>query len=334
MRVTITGAAGFLGRKLTNRILERGTLAGPSGAEETVSELVLFDVVEAPRPAAGAVDVRILEGDIIDPATVDALFAAPPDSLFHLAAVMSGQAEEDFDLGMRVNLDGTRGLLEACRHRAQAPRFLMPASVAVMGGDSMPETIRDETAPTPTNSYGTQKAICELLVNDYSRKGFIDGRVVRLPTVVVRPGRPNRAASSFASGMIREPMQGEPGVVPVPKDTPIWIMSPRQAIETLLYAHDLPAEKLGHNRIITPVGLTVTVGEMAEALRRVGGEEPYRRLEWGHDPEIARIICGWAGRFESERARRLGFKGDDSMDAIIRAFIEDDMIKPGERSPA
>jgi D-erythronate 2-dehydrogenase len=267
-----------------------------------------------------------MTGDLTAPGVVDKLLAQPADSVFHLAAIMSGQCEEDFDLGMRVNLDGTRALLEGLRRQKNAPRLVMPASVAVMGG-KMPEVVPDTFMCTPTNSYGTQKAICELLISDYSRRGFLNGRVVRLPTIVVRPGKPNKAASSFASGMIREPLQGVDSVVPVPPETKMWIMSPRMAIETLIYAHDLAGEKLGDRRTITPVGLTVTVAEMAESLRRVGGEAPYKRLSWGQDAAISKIICGWAGAFESTRAKGLGFKSDTNMDAIVKAFIEDDMAK-------
>jgi nucleoside-diphosphate-sugar epimerase len=333
MRVLITGAAGFLGRKLAARLMETGRLAGPNDGGRPIAEMVLFDIVEAPTPAGGKVAVKIVSGDIGDPATVKGLFAEPVDSVFHLAAVVSSQAEEDFDLGMRVNFDATRALLEACRRQGDRPRFVMPASVAVMGGE-LPDVVEDDTAPTPTNSYGTQKAMCELLVNDASRRGFVDGRTVRLPTIVVRPGKPNRAASSFASGIIREPLKGEAMTVPVPKDTALWLMSPRTAIATLIHAHDLPAAKLGKSRILTPIGITVTVAEMAEALGRVAGPEALGRIAWGNDPAIARIVCGWPGRFASTRARALGFPADADMDGIIRAFIEDEMAGPGAVGPA
>ncbi len=331
MRVIITGAAGFLGKKLAQKLIEKGTVAGPGDSQQPITELVLFDVVAGPKPEAKGIAVEVVTGDMTDPATIAKLFAKPVDSMFHLAAVVSSQAEEDFDLGMRVNFDGTRGLLEALRKQGNKPRFMMPASVAVMGGD-LPEVIQDDTAPTPGNSYGVQKAMCELLVHDYSRKGFIDGRTVRLPTITVRPGKPNRAASSFASGIIREPLQGEKTVVPVPKDTELWILSPRKAIDTLIHAHDLPAAQLGKSRMITPVGITVTVGEMVEALRRVAGDEPVGRIQWQEDPAIMAIVCGWPGRWASTRAKALGFKADESMDAIIKAFIEDDMVKPGATS--
>ncbi len=331
MRVLITGAAGFLGRKLASRLAETGRLAGPDGVGRTIAELLLFDIIEAPIPRGGKVAVEAISGDIGDPAIIKGLFAKPVDSIFHLAAVVSSQAEEDFDLGMRVNFDATRALIEACRRQGGAPRFVMPASVAVMGGD-LPEVIEDDTAPTPTNSYGTQKAMCELLVNDASRRGFVDGRTVRLPTIVVRPGKPNRAASSFASGIIREPLRGEAMTVPVPKETALWLMSPRTAIATLIHAHDLPAAKLGKSRILTPIGITVTVAGMAEALGRVAGPGALGHIAWGHDPAIARIVCGWPGRFASTRAKALGFPADTDMDAIVRAFIEDEMPPSNERT--
>lgn len=327
MRVIITGAAGFLGRKLAARLLEKGTLAGPGGSPKAITELVLFDVIEPPAMKGGRIAVEAVTGDLGDPATVAELFAKPVDSVFHLAAVVSAQAEEDFDLGMRVNFDATRGLLMACRKQGSAPRFVMPASVAVLGGD-LPDVVPDNLAPTPTNSYGAEKAMCEILVNDCSRKGFVDGRTVRLPTIVVRPGKPNRAASSFASSIIREPLQGDTMTVPVPKSTPMWLMSPRTAIETLIHTHDLPAAKLGTSRILTPMGITVTVAEMVEALKRVAGEEPLKRITWGEDSAIVKIVCGWPGRFASTRAKALGFPVDKDMDTIIRAFIEDDMVKP------
>ena len=326
MRVVITGAAGFLGQKLARKLCEKKTLAGADGSQQAITELVLFDVIESPKPDAGGIAIEVMTGDMTEAAILDKLFAKPADSVFHLAAVVSSQAEADYELGMRVNFDGTRALLDACRKQGNTPRFVMPASVAVMGGD-MPDVIQDDTAPTPTNSYGTEKAMCELLINDCSRRKFVDGRVVRLPTITVRPGKPNLAASSFASGVIREPMQGDTTVVPVPKDTELWVLSPRGAINTLVHTHELDAAKLGTSRIITPMGLTVTVGEMVEAMRRVAGDEPVNRISWKEDPAIMNIVCGWPGRWASTRAKPLGYKADESIDAIIQAFIDDDMVK-------
>ncbi|MHB8770260.1 MAG: D-erythronate dehydrogenase [Syntrophales bacterium] len=327
MRVVITGAAGFLGQRLTKKLIEKGSLAGPGERQLPITEMVLFDVIEPPSPAAGEIAIETLTGDIRQIEDVVRLFAKPADSCFHLSAVMSGQSEENFDLGMAVNLDGTRNLLQALRRQGNRPRFVMPSSVAVMGGDLMPELIRDDTAAYPTNSYGTWKAICELLVNDFSRKGFINGRVIRLPTIVVRPGKPNQAASSFCSGMIREPLQGDRSNVPVPPDTAIWVASPRSAVQFLIRTHELPEETIGITRIITPPGLTVTAREMAEALRRVAGEETYNRLTWQVEPVIADIVGAWPGWWESKRARGWGYVADPDFDAIIRIFIEGDMMR-------
>lgn len=333
MRVVITGAAGFLGRKLTQRLIEKGSLAGPGEGQFPITEMVLFDVSQVPRPAAGGIRIETLTGDIRNEGDVARLFATPADTCFHLAAVMSGQSEEDFDLGISVNLDGTRNLLQALRRQGNRPRFVMPSSVAIMGGDLMPDLILDSTAAQPTNSYGTWKAICELMVNDFSRRGFIDGRVVRLPTIVVRPGKPNRAASSFCSGMIREPLQGETANVPVPPDTEIWVASPRSAVQFLIRTHELPGETIGITRIVTPPGLTVTAGEMAAALRRVGGEAAFGRLTWQVDPAIAEIVCAWPGRWESKRARDWGYVADPDFDAIIGIFLADDIAREGHKSP-
>ena len=333
MRVVITGAAGFLGRKLTRKLIEKGSLAGPGEEQFPITEMVLFDLGEAPRPAAEGIAVETLTGDIRKAQDIARLFAKPADSCFHLAAVMSGQSEEDFDIGMAVNLGGTRNLLQVLHKQGNRPRFVMPSSVAVMGGDLMPDMIRDDTAAHPTNSYGTWKAICELMVNDFARKGFLDGRVVRLPTVVVRPGKPNRAASSFCSGMIREPLQGEPANVPVPPDTAIWVASPRSAVQFLIRTHELPGETIGITRIVTPPGLTVTAREMAAALRRVGGEEAYSRLTWQVEPAIAAIVCAWPGRWEAKRARAWGYVADPDFDSIIRIFLADDIARNRGEDP-
>lgn len=320
MRVVITGGAGFIGRKLAERLACEGSLDGAG-----IDELVLFDVVAPPAPQADF-KVETVTGDIADAGQLQALLSAPTEAVFHLAAIVSGQAEAEFDTGMHINLDGTRHLLEACRHQPAPPRLVFSSSVAVFGGD-VPATIQDTTAPTPQTSYGGQKAIGELLVNDYSRKGFVDGRSLRLPTVVVRPGKPNRAASTFASSIIREPLQGEPAVCPVDPDAEMWIASPRSIVASLLHAYRLPAEALGASRIVTLPGLTVSIGEMVEALRRVAGPEVAGRIAWEKDEQIAAIVAGWSAHFAPERALALGFPQDSSMDDIIRAFIEDDLAR-------
>ncbi len=231
MKVLITGGAGFLGRRLAAQLLARGELAGPNGAPERIDELLLLDVVEA----SGFSDARVktLVGDIADRAVLERAIDTQTGAIFHLAAIVSGQAEADFELGMRINLDASRSLLEVCRALGHRPRVLFTSSVAVYGGE-LPEVVLDETALNPQSSYGTQKAIAELLLGDYARRGFVDGRVLRLPTISVRPGRPNAAASSFASGIIREPLNGEDAVCPVPLDTRLWLLSPRRAIDALV----------------------------------------------------------------------------------------------------
>jgi nucleoside-diphosphate-sugar epimerase len=245
------------------------------------------------------------------------------DSVFHLAAVVSGQAEADTDLGYRVNLDGTRAVLDACRALGTCPRVVFASSLAIYGGALPPAD--DETPLTPQTSYGTQKAIGELLVNDYSRKGFVDGRAVRLPTVVVRPGRPNRAASTFASSMIREPLAGREAVCPVSPDTVMALASPRRIVAGLVHAHDLPGGAFGASRSLQLPGFSVAVGEMAEAVRRAQGSEAYARIRWQPDPQIQRIISGWPRALHAPRAEALGFAADSGIDEVIQAFIEDDL---------
>lgn len=322
MRIVITGGAGFVGRKLAQRILERGGLVGPSGAEEKVDELVLFDIAAAAMPADKR--VKLVTGDIADAATLRRLIAPGTGSVFHLAAVVSAQAEAEFDTGMRVNLDGTRAVLEACRALPVPPRVVFASSIAVYGGD-VPDTITDTTPLTPQTSYGIQKACGELLVGDYSRKGFIDGRALRLPTIVVRPGKPNRAASTFASSIIREPLSGVDTVCPVSAQSFMPLMSPRRLVSAVLRAHDLPGSAYGFSRSLLLPGLRITVGEMVEALRRAAGETATARIEWRPDPVIQRIVDGWPRALEAKRAAALGIEGDDDMDEVISGFIEDDL---------
>ena len=244
--------------------------------------------------------------------------------MFHLAAIVSGQAEADTDLGYRVNLDGTRAVLDACRALGTAPRLIFASSLAVYGG-ALPTEVGEDTALTPQSSYGAQKAIGELLVNDYSRKGFIDGMALRLPTVVVRPGLPNRAASTFASSMIREPLTGREAVCPVSPDTIMALASPRRIVAGLVHALDLPSGALGASRSLQLPGFSVSVGEMAEALRRAGGEEAYRRIRWEPDPQIQAIISSWPQMLAAPRAEALGFGRDSGIDEVVSAFIEDDL---------
>lgn len=322
MNVVITGGAGFLGRRLAGQLLARGQLAGPDGRAHPIEQLVLVDIA----PADGLDDARVRQvvGDIADAAVLARAIDAQTGVVFHLAAIVSGQAEADFDLGMRINLDASRALLERCRALGHAPRVVFTSSVAVFGG-ALPAVVPETMALMPQTSYGTQKAIGELLVGDYTRRGFVDGRVLRLPTISVRPGKPNRAASSFASGIIREPLNGEPAVCPVGPEARMWLLSPRKAIEAIVAACELPASALGTLRSLNLPGLSATVGEMVAALERVAGPEPARRIRWERDAQIERMVASWPGALDASRALSLGLSGDASVDDLVRAYIEDDL---------
>jgi D-erythronate 2-dehydrogenase len=313
MRIVITGGCGFLGRRLALHLLERDDL----------EELALFDNARPALPLPEDQRLSVVAGDIADRDTVRRVIAPGTGSVFHLAAVVSGEAEADTDLGYRVNLDGTRAVLDACRALGTCPRLVFASSLAVYGG-KLPEIVGEETSLTPQTSYGTQKAIGELLVNDYTRKGFVDGRALRLPTVVVRPGRPNRAASTFASSMIREPLTGREAVCPVSADTVMALASPRRVVEALLRANELPGDVFGASRSLQLPGFSVPVGELAEAVRRAGGEAAYARIRWQPDPQVQRIVAGWPRALDTARALALGFPADTDIDEVIEAFIEDD----------
>jgi len=318
MRIVITGGCGFLGRRVAIRLLQQGCGLGP------IDELVLFDNAAPTLPLPDDKRVRLITGDIADRDTVARLIAPGTDAVFHLAAIVSGEAEANPDLGYRVNLDGTRAVLDACRALATAPLLVFASSLAVYGG-ALPPAVGDDTALTPQTSYGTQKALGELLVNDYSRKGFVDGRALRLPTVVVRPGRPNRAASTFASSIIREPLAGQDAVCPVMPETVMALASPRRIVEGLVHALDLPGAAFGTSRSLQLPGFSVAVGEMAAALRRAGGAAAYARIRWQPDPQIQRIVSGWPQALATPRAEALGFGRDSGIDEVIAAFIEDDL---------
>lgn len=327
MKVVITGGAGFLGRKLAAEVLRRGRLTNPKGELEPVEQLVLFDHVEPASPVPGDNRVVLRSGDIADRALVAEIVGRDTDSIFHLASVVSAGAEEDFDLGYRTNLEGMLAVLEAARATGRRPRLVFTSSLASFGGEFV-DHVDDRTPQTPQTSYGTQKAIGELLANDYSRKGFVDARSVRLPTIAIRPGRPNKAASTWVSSIIREPLQGEEAVCPVTEDARMVVLSPRRAVAGLAELHDLPDGALGPWRSLNFPGIAVSVAEMVAALRAVGGEEAVRRIRWEPAPAIQRIVAGWPADFGWEKARALGFTADPSMEAVIRAFVEDDMVRP------
>ena len=322
MKVLVTGGAGFLGQRLARALLARGTLAGTDGRPERIERLTLLDLA----PAEGLDDPRVetVGGDVGDDAVLRRLVDAGTGCVFHLAAVVSAQAEADFELGMRVNLDATRGLLDACRRLPRPARLVATSSVAVYGGE-LPAVVTDDTALRPQSSYGVAKAMGELLVADYTRRGWVDGRVLRLPTVSVRPGKPNRAASSFASGIVREPLSGEEAVCPVPPETRLWLLSPRKAVEGLVRGHELPSTALGSVRTVNLPGLSVTVAEMVAALGRVAGPEAVARIRWERDPLVERIVSSWPGAWDTRRALSLGFAGDASFDDVVRAYVEDDL---------
>ncbi len=321
MRVVITGGAGFLGKLLVAKILERGELTDASGQRREVSELVLVDMAAA-HGEAWIADKRVSQviGDVADRNVLAQAMAANTGSVFHLAAVVSGQAEADFDIGMRVNVDSTRTLLELTRTLPTPPKFVFTSSIAVFGG-ALPAVLPDDQILTPQGSYGAQKAMGELLVSDMSRKGMIDGRALRLPTVTVRPGKPNQAASSFASGIIREPLAGVDAVCPVAPDARMWVQSPPRVIDNLLIGHEAPASSLVNTRSISVPGITVSVRDMVDSLRRVAGEAVADRVTWQLDPTIDRLVSSWPQAFSAERGRLLGMTADASFDDMVRAYM-------------
>jgi nucleoside-diphosphate-sugar epimerase len=314
MRIVVTGGCGFLGRRLALSLLAHGK----------ADEIVLFDSMPPALPLPEDPRLRLATGDIADRDAVRRVITPGSDAVFHLAAVVSGEAEADTDLGYRVNLDGTRAVLDACRALGSCPRLVFASSLAVYGG-RLPAIVGDDTPLTPQTSYGTQKAIGELLVNDYSRKGFVDGRAVRLPTVVVRPGRPNRAASTFASSIIREPLAGREAICPVSPDTVMALISPRRVVAALEAVLDVPGEAFGTNRSLQLPAFSVAVEEMAEAVRRAGGAEAFNRIRWQPDPLVQQIVSGWPPALSARRAEALGFAADREIAEVVRAFIDDDL---------
>ena len=328
MRIVITGGAGFLGSRLARAILARGSLTDARGERRPIQRLVLLDVV---APALSDPRVSTVTGDLADPALIERVVTPDTDAVFHLAAVVSGQAEAEFDVGMRVNVDATRTLLERCRSLARPPKFVFTSSLAVFGG-SLPDPVPDDARLTPQTSYGAQKAIGEFLVYDMTRKGYIDGRSLRLPTITVRPGKPNKAASSFASSVIREPLNGLEAPCPVADSTRIWVSSPRTVIENLLVGHDVPAARFAHTRSINVPGMCVSVGEMVDALCRVAGDAVADLVKWRRDPVIERIVATWPPRFAPVLGASLGMRADQDFEAIIRQYIEDE--RPSALNPS
>jgi len=321
MRVLIIGAAGMIGHKLTRRLLEERRLAG-----QPLSALDLADVIAPSMPAAADLAITPFQVDISRESDVKSLVARRPDVIFYLAAIVSGEAEADFAKGYAMNLDGTRHVLEAVRaQKDYCPKLIFTSSIAVFGAP-FPDIIEDEFFTTPRTSYGTQKAIGELLVSDYSRRGYLDGLSLRLPTICVRPGKPNAAASGFFSNIIREPLQGKPAILPVSRDVRHWHASPRAAIAFLLHAAALDTTPLGARRTISLPGLCVSVAEQIEALRDVAGAKAVALIRDEPNETIARIVAGWPQNFTAQRALDLGFKPDASFAEIIRIHLEDDAV--------
>jgi nucleoside-diphosphate-sugar epimerase len=319
MKILITGAAGMVGRKLIARLMKDGELAG-----KPITDLVLNDIVVPETPLHEKIKVKRHRGDLSEPGMIPGLLAARPDLIYHLAGIVSGEAEANFDLGYRVNLDGTRALFDAIRVSGDRPKVIFTSSIAVFGAP-FPDTIPDDFQQTPLSSYGTQKLMSELLLADYSRRGFFDGVGIRLPTICVRPGKPNKAASSFFSGIIREPLAGQEAVLPVPRGVLHTHASPRSAVGFLVHAASLDGDAIGPRRNLTMPGVAVTVGEQIEALARVAGNNVTALIKEQPDEAVWAIVKNWPTRFEAKRARELGFTAETSFDDIVKAHIEDEL---------
>ncbi len=307
MKVLITGGGGFLGSRLARALK----------ACDPKARITLLDMA---FPGGLERDFNCVSGDLAAPEVMARSLERDTTSVFHLAAVVSGGAEADFDLGYHVNLDGTRALLDACRHLDRPPKVVYASSVAAFGG-RLPEVLDDTTTPTPQTSYGTQKVIGEYLVADLTRKGMIDGRSLRLPTIVVRPGKPNLAASSFASGIIREPLNGAISECPVPDTTGVWILSPKRVVEAFIHAHDLPSDAWPSSRVVNLPGITLTVREMIDAMGRVAGKQAVARVKFVPDARIQGIVKTWPVRFRTERALAMGFMADADFDSVVRDYL-------------
>jgi D-erythronate 2-dehydrogenase len=322
LHILVFGAAGMVGRKLVDRLVTDGRLG-----KDAITKMTLHDVVAAKKPEKVGFPVEVSAGDFAVPGVAEKLLANRPDVIFHLAAIVSGEAELDFDKGYRINLDGTRMLFDAIRLAGNSykPRVVFTSSIAVFGAP-FPEAIGDEFFTTPLLSYGTQKAIGELLLADYSRRGFMEGVGIRLPTICIRPGLPNKAASGFFSGILREPLSGKEAILPVSEDVRHWHASPRSAVGFLIHAATMDTAAIGPRRNLTMPGLSATVGEQIAALKRVAGEKVAARIRREPDAFIAGIVAGWPRNFDARRARELGFTtAEKTFDDIIRIHIDEEL---------
>jgi nucleoside-diphosphate-sugar epimerase len=320
MRILILGAAGMIGRSLARKIASDGQIAGRS-----VTALELVDVINPPVPSGLVGRVGVTAADLARPGTAERLLSSRPDLILHLAAVVSGEAEVDFAKGYNANLDATRALLEVVRSAPDwCPRLVFASSLAVLG-PPFPAVIPDDFAPQPATSYGTQKLIVEHLIDDHTRKGFVDGLSLRLPTICVRPGVPNRAASGFFSGILREPLAGLPAALPVPEDTRHYFASPRAAVGFFLHAAGLETAGMDHRRALVMPGLSASVSDQIDALRRFAGKDAVALIRRSIDPLVAQIVAGWGSSYAADRARSLGFQAETTMDEIVAAHVEDEL---------
>ena len=327
MKILVTGSGGMIGRKLVERLVADMTLGGAP-----IQSLILVDVVESPIPAGAPKDTKPIVADFSEKGVAATLIEDRPDVIFHLAAIVSGDAEANFEKGYKINFNGSWALFEAIRQEGEKqgekspykPRFVFASTLAVFG-PPFPDSIPDSFATTPTSSYGTQKAMTELLLADYSRKGYLDGVGVRLPTICIRPGKPNKAASSFFSGILREPLAGQEAPLPVGDDVRHWFASPRAAVGFFITAATLDTASLGPRRSMTMPGVSATVGEEIEALRKAAGDQAVALIKRVEDPFVAKIVQGWAGRYDAELATSMGFQAEKNFDEIIKVYQEDEM---------
>ena len=327
MKILVTGSGGMIGRKLVERLVQDKTLGGVP-----IESLTLVDVVDSPIPTGAPKATRPIVADFSEKGVAHTLIQDRPDVIFHLAAIVSGDAEANFEKGYRINFNGSWSLLEAIRQEGEKnpykPRFVFASTLAVFG-PPFPDSIPDDFAPTPTTSYGTQKAMTELLLADYSRKGYVDGVGVRLPTICIRPGKPNKAASSFFSGILREPLAGQEAPLPVGDDVRHWFASPRAAVGFFITAASIDTSSLGPRRSMTMPGVSATVGEQIEALRKAAGEDAVKLIKRVDDPFVSKIVLGWAGRYDAGLAGRMGFRAEKNFDEIIKVYQEDEMGQGG-----